>query len=112
MKAFCLVTSTLVLSACSLHSSQDLKRAESLLKNFQCHNIENTHMVHSAITTYHQQALSESREKAQRYIQHYQQGDKLFELPLSEVIEEQYQTYQTACQALGGIYPKSDSSAQ
>lgn len=112
MKAIVVLCSSFIISACSFNSSQDLKRAEKLLKNFQCHNIESNHMVHSAITNYHEKMLAESRHKAEDYVQHYQAGDILFNSPLSDVVEEQYSNYQNACQALGGIQPKQNQSAE
>lgn len=97
---FALVT---LLAGCSTSSSRDIKKAEKLLSNFQCSNIESSQMAHSPITSYYEQSLSSSRQKAESYVQSYKDGNKLFNIPLSSVVEQQYSLYKEACQNLGGI---------
>ena len=60
---------------------------------------------HSSMTSYHEQVLASSKQKAQAYVESYQQGDQIFDLPLPEVIETQLQSYTAACQSLGGVLP-------
>ena len=93
------------LTGCTLSSSREVKNAEKMLAQFQCNKIETTQMMHSSITAYHQQSLAATRQKAEAYVKSYQEGEKLFDAPLPEIIEQQYQMYHTACQSLGGIEP-------
>lgn len=81
------------ISACSISSSKEIKQAEKLLQSFDCQNIERDQADHS------------SKQKAQSYVESYQQGDQIFDLPLPEVIETQLQSYTAACQSLGGVLP-------
>ena len=37
------------------------------------------------------------------YIEQYKNGEDLFDIPLDEVVQQKYQLYIQACQALGGI---------
>ncbi|CAG67972.1 hypothetical protein QE380_001092 [Acinetobacter baylyi] len=83
-----------------------MKRAEKLLQNFQCKNIESTEISHSSINSFHQQSLASSKAKATTYIEQYKSGDASFNMPLDEAVQQQFQLYQAACQALGGINPK------
>ncbi|WP_227552608.1 hypothetical protein [Acinetobacter albensis] len=62
-------------------------------------------MTHTSITAYYEQSLALSRQKAESYVQSYKDGNELFDLPLTEVIEQQYIFYQAACENLGGIEP-------
>lgn len=62
-------------------------------------------MTHTSITAYYEQSLALSRQKAESYVQSYKDGNELFDLPLTEVIEQQYIVYQAACENLGGIEP-------
>ena len=105
MKTLILLAAMIVLTGCSLSSSHDVKHAEKMLSYFQCNNIETAQMAHSTITAYHEQSLASSRKKAESYVQSYKNGDELFDVPLTEVIQEQYVIYQEACQHLGGISP-------
>ncbi|OTG62511.1 hypothetical protein B9T29_06895 [Acinetobacter sp. ANC 3903] len=105
MKTLILLAAIIVLTGCSLSTSRDVKHAEKMLSYFQCNNIETAQMAHSSITSYHEQSLASSRQKAESYVQSYKDGDKLFDVPLTEVVEEQYFIYQEACQHLGGIRP-------
>lgn len=105
MKTLILLAGMILISGCSLSTSREIKHAEKMLADFQCNKIESAQMAHSSITSYHEQALASSRQKAESYVQSYKDGDELFNLPLTEVIEEQYYIYQEACQHLGGIHP-------
>lgn len=93
------------ISACSISSSKEIKQAEKLLQSFDCQNIERDQADHSSMTSYHEQVLASSKQKAQSYVESYQQGDQIFDLPLPEVIETQLQSYTAACQSLGGVLP-------
>lgn len=106
MKVFVLMTSVIFLTACNLTHLNEVKHAEKMLSYFQCNNIESVEMTHSSITAYYEQSLALSRQKAESYIQSYKDGNELFDLPLSEVIEQQYLVYQAACENLGGIEPE------
>ena len=91
--------------------SGDLKKSEQLLQNFQCSQIEMSQMSHTSMTDYYQHSLYSSKSKAESYIEHYQQGDKLFDIPLSEVVQQQYDLYKDACQNLGGILASSENQS-
>lgn len=105
MKVFILLVSIIFLSACSLTHFNEIKHAEKMLSHFQCNKIESAQMTHTSITAYYEQSLALSRQKAESYVQSYKDGNELFDLPLTEVIEQQYIVYQTACENLGGIEP-------
>ncbi|AVH13601.1 hypothetical protein ABFP25_11305 [Acinetobacter indicus] len=104
---FALACCTL-LSACMFGNSQELKRAEQLLAQFECHNIETTLMTHSAINSYHEHALVAARQKASRYVEQYREGEQQSSLAVDEIVQQQYQLYTAACQSLGGIFPKAE----
>ena len=103
MKLGLIFIGTFLLSGCIFGASQEIQRAEALLAQFQCRNVESNQIAHSAITTYHEQSLASSHKKAQQYLERYKSGDHDFHLPLSEMVAEQYSKYHNACQALGGI---------
>ena len=98
------------ISACSISSSKEIKQAEKLLHSFDCQNIERDQADHSSMTSYHEQVLASRKQKAQAYVESYQQGDQIFDLPLPEVIETQLQSYTAACQSLGGVLPNPQQS--
>lgn len=106
MKTLILLSSCLILSGCIIGKSSEMKRAEKLLQNFQCKNIESTDISRSNINSFHQQSLASSKAKATTYIEQYKSGDTSFNMPLDEAVQKQFQLYQSACQALGGINPK------
>lgn len=108
MKPLAIFALIIFLAGCSTSSSRDIKKAEKLLSNFQCNNIESSQMAHSPITSFHEQSLSSARQKAESYVQSYKDGDKLFKIPLSSVVEQQYHLYKEACQNLGGISQAED----
>ena len=109
MKSLALWAGALLFTGCSFGMSHDIKKAEKLLANFQCNKIENSQMAHSPITSYHEQVLYSTKQKAKNYIESYKNGEKLFEIPLSTVIEQQYSIYNEACQNLGGIHDNPSS---
>ena len=98
------------ISACSISSSKEIKQAEKLLQSFNCQNIEHDQADHSSMTSYHEQVLASSKQKAKSYVESYQHGDQIFDLPLPEVIETQLQSYTAACQSLGGVLPNPQQS--
>lgn len=87
-------------------TSSEIKKAEKLLSQFQCNNIESAHMTHSSITSFHEQKLASSKQKVVSYIDQYKDGYKLFSIPLTDVVDQQYIIYKSACQNLGGIHPE------
>lgn len=97
---------SLLLSACALGGSSEIQQAEKLLQQFQCHNIETLQMQHSPLNSFYQQSLAASREKVETYIESYKAGDELFDVPLRDVVQQQFQLYTSACEALGGIHLK------
>ena len=103
MKLFFLLAAALSLTGCIFGQSNEVKRAEKILQNFQCHNIEANQLTSSSISNFYQQTLAANKEKATHYIEQYKQGEDLFDMPLDEVVNQKYQLYQQACQALGGI---------
>ncbi|WP_180121724.1 hypothetical protein [Acinetobacter sp. YH12086] len=105
MKMFILLAGVTLLSGCMFGTSSEIKKAEKLLSHFQCNNIESSHMTHSSITTFHEEKLASSKQKVVSYIDSYKQGEKLFRIPLIDVVDQQYIIYKAACQNLGGIHP-------
>lgn len=108
MKFITTLLSTLLLAGCM---SSDLKKSEQLLRNFHCAKVDTAQMPHSSMTDYYQQMLYSSKSKVESYIKQYHQGEKLFDLPLHEVVEQQYALYKDACQNLGGILPASENTS-
>ncbi|WP_130802158.1 hypothetical protein [Acinetobacter ihumii] len=103
MKFFFMMASCSLMFGCALGNSSEVKRAEKMLEHFQCKNIEVHDMPRSSINTFHQQSLAVSKEKASTYIEQYKHGETLFDMPLDQVVEQQYQLYKSACQSLGGV---------
>ncbi|EXR33045.1 MAG TPA: hypothetical protein DEA77_09715 [Acinetobacter nosocomialis] len=91
------------LTGCIFGQSSELKRAEKLLNNFQCKNVETSEMPTSSINSYYQQTLAVSKDKATSYVQSYKEGEELFAMPLDEVVKKQYELYKAACDSLGGV---------
>ncbi|HJF28082.1 MAG TPA: hypothetical protein K8V79_07535 [Acinetobacter lwoffii] len=100
MKTITALLGSILLAGCM---SSDLKKSEQMLDNFRCTKIETSQMSNNAVTDYYQQSLYSTKAKAESYIQQYQQGQKLFDIPLTEVVQQQYDLYKDACQNLGGI---------
>ena len=88
------------LSACLFTTSNEVKRSELILTHFNCHNYEDGI---SPINSFHEQILAVTKQKSADYIQHYKDGDKLFNVPLDEVVDQQYKLYKDACQSIGGV---------
>lgn len=103
MKLLYLLLATLSLTGCIFGKSSEVKRAEKVLQNFECNNIESSELATSSISTFYQQSLAANKEKAASYIEQYKNGEDLFDIPLDEVVQQKYQLYIQACQALGGI---------
>lgn len=102
MKYLALLGCSFFLTGCLLGASSEVKKSEQIFKQFHCDNIEQQG-IDSPINNYHQQTLNVTKQKAENYIQHYKDGDRLFKIPLNEVVDQQYQLYKNACQSLGGI---------
>ncbi|RKG34628.1 hypothetical protein [Acinetobacter tianfuensis] len=109
MRNLAILSLTALLSGCIFGSSGEIRKAEKLLAQFKCANIESSQMSHSSITSFHEQKLSSSKQKALSYIESYKAGDALFDLPLDQVIEQQFNIYKASCQNLGGI-PRSETA--
>ncbi|HCJ6239215.1 hypothetical protein [Acinetobacter baumannii] len=103
MKIFFVLVQFVFLTGCIFGQSSEVKRAEKLLNNFQCKNIETSEISTSSINSYYQQSLAVSKEKATSYVESYKNGEELFAMPLDEVVEQQYQLYKAACDSLGGV---------
>lgn len=103
MKIFFVLVPFVFLTGCIFGQSSELKRAEKLLNNFQCKNVETSEMPTSSINSYYQQTLAVSKDKATSYVESYKEGEELFAMPLDEVIKKQYELYKAACDSLGGV---------
>jgi hypothetical protein len=103
MKSIIWLVSCILLTGCVFGTSKEIQRAEMLLTQFECNNVESTQIARSSITTFHEQALYGAKQKATSYIESYKDGETLFEIGLDEVIEQQYLIYKEACQSLGGV---------
>ncbi len=66
-------------------------------------NVETSQIATSSINSYYQQSLAVSKEKATSYVESYKNGEELFDMPLDEVLKQQYQLYKSACDSLGGV---------
>ncbi|MEX0358655.1 hypothetical protein AB3Q14_15980 [Acinetobacter baumannii] len=89
MKIFFVLVPFVFLTGCIFGQSSEVKRAEKLLNNFQCKNIETSEISTSSINSYYQQSLAVSKEKATSYVESYKNGEELFAMPLDEVVEQQ-----------------------
>lgn len=107
MKLLFVLFISVYLTGCVFGQSSELKRAEKLLQNFQCANIETSQLGRSPINNFYEQSLSVNKEKATTYVEQYKNGDNMFDIPLDEVVQQKYQLYKQACQALGGIAAKT-----
>lgn len=103
MKTSILLSVIFILTGCVIGTSNEIKTAEKILKQFKCSNIETTQLTHSSMTSYHEHSLAVSKEKATSYIESYKSGDELFKIPLNEVVQQQYDVYKSACESLGGV---------
>lgn len=103
----------LFLSGCAFSTSSEIKVAEELIHQFECNNIDSDQLGHNPVTNFHQRSLAVSKDRALDYLASYKAGDTLFEIPLDQVIEQQYVTYQSACYYLGGVtHPIEDTADQ
>lgn len=103
MKFSFLIICSAILAGCTLGTSRELKKAEVILNQFECKNIETGQLNHSAITSYHERTLSVSKEKASSYVESYKEGEEIFRIPLDQVVQQQYDIYKSACESLGGV---------
>ncbi|NNP70579.1 hypothetical protein [Acinetobacter sp. Ac_5812] len=103
MKLLYLLIATVSLTGCIFGKSSEVKRAEKVLQSFQCNNIESNELATSSISNFYQQSLAANKDKAASYIEQYKNGEDLFDIPLDEVVQQKYQLYKQACQALGGV---------
>lgn len=95
--------SFLFLTGCAFSTSNEIKVAEKLIHQFECHNIDSDQLGHNPVTGFHQRSLAVSKDKALEYLASYKAGDTLFEIPLDQVIQQQFITYKSACYYLGGV---------
>lgn len=109
MKITLLLSVFLCLTGCAFGTSSEIKIAEQLLNQFQCNNIDSAQLSHSPITGFHERSLAVSKDKAIEFVESYKAGDTLFEIPLDKVIQQQYVTYKSACEFLGGVTLPIDS---
>ncbi|USP39593.1 MULTISPECIES: hypothetical protein [Acinetobacter] len=107
MKLFFVLTPLVFLTGCIFGQSSEVKRAEKILHNFECKNVETSQLATSSINSYYQQSLAVSKEKATSYVESYKNGEELFDMPLDEVLKQQYQLYKSACDSLGGVSAQS-----
>lgn len=105
MKLSFLCCAIFLFSGCSLGVSNEIKTAEKMLSQFECKNVDVNAITHSAITSYHEKSLNSSKQKVTTYISDYKAGQILFDMPLQDIVKQQYQLYREACQSLGGIDP-------
>ncbi|OTG66782.1 hypothetical protein [Acinetobacter silvestris] len=103
MKTSFLLSVFLLLTGCAIGTSSEVKVAEKMLNQFECKNIESSELNHSNITSYHERLLTISKDKVGSYIDSYKSGNVLFKIPLEQVIQQQYDIYKSACEALGGV---------
>ncbi|MCH7315341.1 hypothetical protein [Acinetobacter sp. ANC 3882] len=111
MKLLYVLIATLSLTGCIFGKSNEVKRAEKVLQSFQCNNIESNELATSSMSNFYQQSLAANKEKAANYIEQYKNGEDLFDIPLDEVVQQKYQLYKQACQALGGISATKETIA-
>lgn len=93
---------SLFFSACSTTSS-DVRHAEEIFKDFQCQGLDENQLSYNTMQAYHEKMLYGSKRKARSYLESYKKGEKLFKIPLSDVMQQQYETYKEACKHLGGL---------
>lgn len=103
MKTLILLSMMIILTGCAFGSSSEIKRAEALIQQFQCNNIDADQLSHNSITSFHERTLAVSKDKSIEYIDRYKSGDTLFDMPLYDIIQMQYVNYKSACDFLGGV---------
>lgn len=109
MKTILLLGIFLILTGCSFGSSKQVQTAENILTQFECKNIDNDQLTHNPITGFHQRTLYISKEKAEAYIENFKAGETSVEMPLEQMVEQQYLTFKSACQYLGGVTTETES---
>lgn len=95
--------SLIFLTGCALSTSSEIKVAEELLNQFQCNSVDTNQLGHNPVANFHQRTLATSKDKAMEYIESYKAGDTFFEIPLQQVIQQQYSSFKSACYYLGGV---------
>lgn len=105
MKNPALLSIILFLTGCAFGTSTEIKRAEKLIQQFQCNNIDTDQLRHNPITSFHERTLAISKYKSIEYLNQYKSGDAISDMPLYEIIQMQYVSYKSACQFLGGLTP-------
>lgn len=103
MKTSILLGLIFCLTGCAIGTSSEIKRAEELVQQFECKNIDTDQLAHNSITGFHERTLAVSKDKSLEYLERYKSGETLFDIPLYDVIEHQYMSYKAACEFLGGI---------
>lgn len=103
MKTVFALSIILLLTGCSLSRSKQVETAEQILHQFECKNIDNAQLAHNPITGFHLRSLSVSKDKASHYIESFKHGDSPTEMPLEQMVEQEYLTFKSACQFLGGV---------
>lgn len=98
-----LLLSLIFLTGCAFHTSNEIKVAEDMIHQFECNNIDRDQLGHNPVIGFHQRTLAVSKDKAVEYLASYKAGDTLFDMPLDQVIQQQYATYKSACYYLGGV---------
>lgn len=104
--------SFIFLTGCAFSTSSEIKVAEELIHQFECNNIDSDQLGHSPVTGFHQRSLTVSKDKALEYLASYKAGDTLFEIPLDQVIQQQYVTYKSACYYLGGVTNTAEKTVE
>ncbi|NHB57711.1 hypothetical protein [Acinetobacter shaoyimingii] len=102
MKIALLFSMLFILTGCSLTTSTEIENAEEIFTHFDCKNIDNEQLSHSPLTAFHERTLAVSKDRALKYIQDYKSGE-ITDIPIENFIQEQYITYKSACELLGGV---------
>lgn len=110
MKTVILLSFSALFTGCALGTSTEIKRSEELIQHFQCKNIQTDQLSHNPIVGFHERTLAVSKDKSEEYLERYKSGETLFDMPLNEVIQNQYKHYKSACEFLGGINTASNES--
>lgn len=103
MKSVFSLGALLVLTGCAFGTSKEIQIAEKLISQFECKNIDTEQLTHNPITGFHQRTLSVSKDRALQYIELYKSGESPVEMPLDDMVQQQYITYKSACELLGGL---------
>lgn len=71
MKLFFSFVLTICLTGCVFGKSSEVKRAEKILQNFECKNIETNQVAPSSMSNFYQETLAVNKEKVSTYIEQY-----------------------------------------